>query len=341
MQKFRLHTDGKRWVSAMVIVVGGVALSPWQLKAQTQAPAQEGKPAQSGTVASKTLDKRTIQVGAYTLKLLDANSNFSIRTIPGTGGPASSHTNLNFSLEITADNKESLLLLKGVENLHGQDDSGRAVRGPEGLSYAQFMPHLQDEMVRRQTLSLQTEDGAKSLKTLEGNLMLETGIARTVTFSGEELHPDVSKQIGRATMSIDFFKLHKDGEFRLYAVWEAPHFNPPVTPLDRIRPMPWNHDSVTVEVIGADGVTYKPHSSGSSSSGYGTKPLPPGVDDGAPSISMVTSYLDYGFHVPEGFRVKSIVCHFVEQQGDNRNVPFKFTDIPIAEKVVEKVVEKR
>jgi len=343
MQKYCVHTDRKRWSFTLVMAAAGVALSPWQLRAQTQTPSKERKEVQSGTVPPKTLDRRTIQVGAYTLKLLDTNQNISIRRISGTGAPASPRTNLNFSLEVTADNKENLLLLKGVENLHGQDDNGRAVGGPEGLSSGSFIPQSPDEMVRRQTLYLHTEDGAKALKSLEGTLMLETGIARTVTFTGGDMHPDVSKQIGRATMTIDFFKLHKDGIFQLYAVWEAPHFNPPVNPLDRLRPIPWSHDSVTVELIGADGVSYKPHSSGASTSGNGTQPVPPGVDDGAPSISMVTSYLHYGFHVPEGFRAKSIVCHFVEQQGDNRSVPFKFTDIPIpiAEKVGEKVVEKR
>jgi hypothetical protein len=337
MPIFRLHSDWKRFRPIMVMAASGVILLAWQPKAQTQTPAQERKAARTETVPQKTPDKRTIRLGGYQLKLVDVNKDQYVQTASGSGFAKPFRSNLTFSLEITADNHEDLQLLKGVENLHGLDDRGRAVRGPEGVSYAPYISPLKEEGVRRETLALQTEDGAKSLKTLEGILRLETGIARTVTFSGEELHPDVSRQVGRVTMTIDFFKLHKDGEFRLYAVCETPRFNPPVNPLDRTRPSPFNHDRIILELIGADGVTYKAGSSGSSSSGKQPQPVPGGVDDGAPSISMITTYLDYGFRgLPEGFRLKSIVCHFVEQQGDIRSLPFKFTDIPIADKLVSK-----
>ncbi|MCW3097164.1 MAG: hypothetical protein JWL77_2782 [Chthonomonadaceae bacterium] len=334
MQTFRLYRDWNRWVSTLVVVAGGTALLPWQLKAQTQAPTQAPKEAQSGSFAQKTIDNRTIQLGEYSLKLVDAGKQqggFVSAPLQGTANPF--RPNLTFSLDITAGSKDNLMLLQGVENLHGLDDKGRVVRGADRPSFSgQPFGRAQDEGLRRETLSLQTEDGAKSLKTLEGNLLMEIGAARTFTFSAEELRPNTSKKMGQVTVTIDFAK-EEPGDTWMYVTYLSPHFNPPRNAVDPRRPMFYSGMRMKVEVVGTDGVTYRPNSQGEMGGGSPQRVLPGGIDDGAPSISITKSHLSLGFHsIPEGVHLKSVVFRIAEQQGDVVSVPFKFTNVPLPEK---------
>lgn len=330
MQRLRYGAGWTCWTPALALAVGGIALLPCRTQAQAQA--KENKPAQKEEPPKTAPDKRTLQLSGYTLKLVDNDRNAGFQGGGQFGGKVF-RPNVTFYLDISAEKPDAMLLLRGVENLHGTDDKGRIVRGPEGAFGPSMMPRFGVDGVNRQTLSLQTEEGAASLKTLEGNLVLETGSVQTITFIGEDLHPDAEKKVNQITVTLDFFKQYKDNEVRIYLTCLYPHFNQPADPLAPRRPTFWNNQRVTVDVIGTDGVTYKNESRSESSRPERSQGLVIGGPNNLPLVTMMVSHINLGYQqIPDGVHVKSIICHVIDQQADARSIPFKFTDIPLSGK---------
>lgn len=328
MQRLRHDADWIRWTSALMPAMVGLALAPCGAQAQAKATAQtpDRKPIPKEEASKTAPDKRTLQVGGYTLKLVDPDRPSGFQ-VGGQFGNQPFQSNVSFFLDISAANPDDVLLVDGVENLHGVDEQDRPVRGPAGNFFRPMAPRT--DGVKRETIPLETKGGANSLKTLEGNLLLETGAVRTFTFTGDDLHFDASKKANEVAVTLDFFKQYSDNEVRIYLTCLYPRFNSPVDQQVPRRPMIWNQ-RVTVDLVGTDGVVYKNGSRGESSHEDRPRGLPVGGNNGVPLVSRVISHIDMSFQqLPEGVRIKSIVCRVIEQAGDTRSVPFKFMDVAL------------
>lgn len=368
MQTFRLNTGWKRWAPMMVAAVGGVALLPWRLEAQ------------SGASRQKPADAKAIQAGGYSLRIVpvanvgggggnffsSGGSNGSSFSFGGggsvsgsssggggsTGGPGSAsvtssnsfRSNQTLGLDITGRNKEDLLLINGVENLRGVDDQGRTVRGPEMPSMSMFSPILRPADGKREILFLQTEEGAKALKTLEGDLIVANGVIRTVTFAASEVRPGASKRVGQVTVTIDSVR-ETDNGYELSVSCESPRTEQARDIREQMKMMTQGFRSAEAELVGTNGVAYPPNTmgggagggngfvSGFSSSGGGNFSTSRTFGDDTAGTSASKSSFNMSFQqLPDGVRPRSLVVRVIERHGANKRVPFKFNDVSLGEK---------
>lgn len=356
MQTFRNHASWRRWMPTVVALVGGVTLLPWQLEAQNNTVSR--KPGNG-----KQAEKGTVKTGDYTLKLVDVNTKQSFRSDSsggdegsgfsahntsgfssgGSSGASSAsfgpdgkrmefRSNLTLGLDIAGRNRDDLLLITGVEKLHGQDDQGREVLGPETPTIAlPALPSQESAGVRREMLNLHTEEGAKSLKILEGSLKVANATVRTVTFDAPEVKPGASKKVGKITVTIETVRDTGNG-YELTVACEAPQYDRPRSAREMMTLMMQGNRGIEAEIIGTNGVAYKSSASGSGSGMGGIFP-PLGGLDANPAPEMTTSHQSLAFgQLPEGAQPKSLVFRVAEQQGTSRSLPFKFTDVPLSER---------
>ena len=333
MQTFRVNSGWKRWTPAMAVVIGGAALMPWQLKAQTQA--QRVDP--SALFPQKRIDDHTLQLGGYTLMVMGMPPKERPRALftplENLELPAEHQevdANGFFWLDIGGANKENLMLVHGAMNLHGRDDRNQIVFGPAnvfGPAKPTVSPTKQN--VDRAILLLQTKVGAKSLKSLEGDLVVEDGQVQTFTFAAEGLRPNTSQQAGLVHVTIDSVE-HKRGRLDMQLTCKYPFIlhQDSKNFLEKEAERIGHHRQPQVEIIGTDGVVYK--SSIGSSYDIATPTNTPHADDPSVFTRTMTAQDKYVFdRLPEAFHPASFVVRVVEEHGANLRVPFKFTNIPL------------
>jgi hypothetical protein len=330
MQTFRLHSGWKRWTPMTVAVIGGVVLLPWQIKAQTQAPTEERTVARSAQFPQKSIDNRTLQLGEYTLKVM---------YIPPKERPTVKFTPVEhqlmeanglFWLDTGGANKENLMLVHGAMNLRGKDDRDRIVLGPvEVTAQPETAVSPKHEDVQRSLLAVLTGAGAKSLKSLEGDLVVEDGKVRTFTFPADGLRPETSQHIGPVKVTIHSAEYSK-GSYKLETTCTFPYISHPGTtsPLEKAAEDIGNHRQPQWECIGTDGVVYK---SRGGSGMFTVIPFNTPHDDdlGVATRTMNGQSTIVFDRLPDTFHPAKIVVRVVEEQGSNLRVPFKFTDIPL------------
>lgn len=366
MQTFRVNTGWKRWAPAMAALVGGIALLPWQLAAQTQTQAgsqasaqpKPQKPVQSTEPEQQLEFYRIIKIGNYNLKIADGESIWASKATPEqkeqtrayrlrTADKSASSTigdehlvrpNLDLRLDIDGRNQKDALLVQGVCDVQSKDDHGRVLLSQNAPFRAErTFTRPEQEARRRATIALRKEADAKSLKTLEGKFVVVNGVVRTLEFAADELHPGASKRLGQVSATIDTIQ-QSGGKVVVYITCIAGQFEPrdPVGLQEHLENSMLGRRAMQAEFIGTDGVAYK--NSGASESSHRERSISVGTDgvvhrDGTiAGISTVTSQLSFFFPpIPEGIRPQKIILRVVEQQGENFRVPFKFTDIPLAE----------
>jgi hypothetical protein len=354
MQTFCLHSGWKRWTPMMVTVLGGVALLSWHLEAQTLTEGKPQMPAQSGEPEQKSGYYRSIKVGDYTLKIADSakiyasyasllagkeNFRFAsdmlgssarmIEMVTGQNFPS----NLSLRLDFEGPNPEDTMLIQGLEHIRSVDDRGRAVRTPAIASPAEWLRSRTGKGTqKREVIGLQKEQDAKSLQTLEGELVVINGAVRTFTFAEDELHRGALKSFGHVHATFDSMQRTHDG-YEVSFTCISRRFDSPQSTNILAETSPWLWDARTpqAECIGTDGVRYK-----STGLGMSTRdpfhPQGQGNHDAVGGLKTTTSEATFHFPLmPEGVRPRSITVRFVEQQGENFRVPVKFTDIPLAE----------
>lgn len=368
MQTFRVNTGWKRRAPAIAAIVGGVALLPWQLAAQThtqpgsQASAQPKpqKPVQSAEPEQQLEFYRIIKVGNYNLKIADGESIWASKASPEekertrayrlrTADKSDSGTigdehlvrpNLDLRLDIDGRNQEDAMLVQGVCDVQSKDDHGRALLSQNAPFRAErAFARPEQEARRRATLALRKEADARSLRTLEGKFVVVNGVVRTLEFAGDDLHPGASKRLGQVSATIDTIQ-QSGGKVVVYITCIAGQFEPrdPRGLQEDLERSMFGTRAIQAEFVGTDGVVYK--NSGGGGSTTTERPLTVGPDGGVhrdsnvAGISTVTSQLSFSFPpIPEGVRPQKIILRVVEQQGENFRVPFKFTDIPLADPI--------
>jgi len=334
MQTVRTNAGWKRRAPALVAVVGGIALLPWQLAAQTPADskaqpnvqAKPQMPVQSKEPQRKSGDYRIITVGPYKLSIIDEDI-----ASPGAGGqPRMSgifgskrfESNKTCLLYVEGS-KEAMQLFKGVTNLSSQDDRGRALEVPStSFLFPPYESRPDTAAPMHVTLAFAMEDGAKSLKTLQGELVVVNAVVRTLTFTADELRPGVSKRSGQVSITIEDVH-HVGARYEVYAACTSLQIDP--GPHLFSGPMGINPDQ-QAEVFGTNGAAYKTVSISA------TSKADPSLSKAAGPIPS-NSQLHLTFGREEGtMQPQNVLFHIVEPQGAPFRAPFKFSDLPLAQK---------
>jgi len=331
MQTVRTNAAWKRWIQVLVALVGGVALLPWQLKAQTdqkaQADAKPQPPVQSSEPERKDGNYRIITVGPYTLRIVD---EAIITPNPAYRSKMSDlfrgkkfESNQNCQLEVDG-NPEAMLLLKGVMNISSQDDRGRALEAPDD-SYLFAPIHPGNPLTLM--LAFEMEKGAKSLKSVQGELVVANAIVRTLSFSADELHSGASKRLGQVNVTLDDVH-HVKARYFVHATITSLRVVPGAAshmPLRRTNP------DMKLEMVGTNGQTYKTVVGSTFSRVDNSISQTVGVGPDLVSANPLTTTVDFSFGTEEGImHPQSLIFHMVDPQGAPFHVPFKFTDIPLA-----------
>jgi hypothetical protein len=270
-----------------------------------------------------------------------ASGNNASQTLPpgpGVGSGRSFTPNLVLDVEIEGRNSEDALLIQGFQNVHAQDDRGQALRCPTmPFRAGKLMVRPEQDAKRQARLGFLKEADARSLKTIEGEFVVTNGVVRTLEFAGDELHSGASKRLGQIDTTIDNYYLGS-GHVAVSITCITGQFEPryPIGLQENLERMELGERTIQMELVGTDGVAYR--NSGSSGSSHRVRALSVGADgvarrDGTvEGLSTVTSKLSFSFPaIPEGIRPQKMILRVVEQQGENFRVPFKFTDIPLAD----------
>jgi beta-lactamase regulating signal transducer with metallopeptidase domain len=334
MQTFRVNAGWKRWTPALVALVGGIALLPWQLEAQTDQKAQADAqlPVQSKEPQRKSGDSRIITVGNYTLRIVDEeiaapSGPGSQPRMSGYFGNKKFDSNQTCLLDVEGS-KDALQLFKGVTNVSSQDDRGKALEVPSESFL--FPPSPNRAAVSMNVmLSFEMVKGAKSLKTLQGELVVANAVVRTLTFSADELHSGVSKRSGQVSVTLDDVQ-HVKARYFVHATITSLQLEPGPGPHLPLGPMTINPD-LQVEIFGTNGAAYKTVSTSTTSKVDKSISETVGVNGNLAGANPLILKLDLTFGTEQGvMQPQNLIFHMVEPQGPPFRAPFKFTDIPLA-----------
>jgi beta-lactamase regulating signal transducer with metallopeptidase domain len=338
MQAFRLRAGWRRWSPAMVAVVGGVALLPWQLEAQKGAHPQksQGDPKPGNSPHATVL--RTIEAGNYTLQIADLHNNQapntnvsggSVTPKPEGADRRGSASYRAFELNITGKSKEDVMVLEGVEILGSQDERGRTVPmlGMTGKSIPLLLP-LGPEGPIRGMFSPQMEQGTKSLKTLQGVLLVIKGTVHTLEFDAVDIRPGASKEVGRVRVTLESVTETERG-YEISVTCKSPLLAPPRNTQEYMNQMLAGSRGFEAKLVGTDGNDYKRTGS---RGGFQGAMYPQVYGENArmdiPNNYRYQQHLTFG-PLRQGVRQKNLVFRVVERQGGLRRIPFTFTDIPL------------
>jgi len=297
------------------------------------------------------------RAGKYTLRIVKngsagqisgstfSSSSFSSSSSSNGGEPNRIQTSSNFTsncsltVEIESSNPDELKLITGIENIRGTDDQGRVVRGPETGSMS--FPFPSKAGVRKEMLALQVPEGAISLKSLEGDLVISTGSVRILNFDVSDIKSGATKSVGGIKVTLEQVK-ETDAGYELTVACEMPAGEMPRDVMDRVKQMMKSQQGLSVEMSDANGQTFGPTtmtSGGGSSDGFSSSS---GFSSNGGSFSFSNGSRDLGskggskvvrqnltFSKPSDGQVKSLVIKAIENKGESKSIPFKFTDIKL------------